>query len=465
MSQDYEIMFNNLIARLKSKKQLHIPLVEKAYNFAKEKHTGQLRKDGGDYISHPVAVACIIEKLDFDSNVISAALLHDVIEDCNISKEQLILEFNKDIAEIVEAVSNISSVGLEKYEAEIKTYQKLVSLGKNNKFAFYIKFADRLHNLSTISSFPRHKQIEKVKQTKRFILPLAKIFRSQYFYRELKNYCYKILNYESEDNFELYYQRNIDFNTPFSNMLKIQLQASLLKLSNKKIAFKKIECEAMKECEIIEILEKKYNWDKNKPSPAVIFKPTCFIYYLIFEGGNFQSRITLLQNHVFANMFRIIDNSIDEFGFNYVIIQDNSRIKYRLYLLDTEEWLRLRNGTTDGVELNIAEEEFEKEIVGEYINVKTRSNEIIRLPKNSTVLDFAFKIHKDFGFSCKYALLNDSNAKTPIFQKLEDGDKVSLIIEQHEGVCTNIATLRWLTYVNNDSSKKILLKFFEKLYE
>ena len=100
----------------------------------------------------------------------------------------------------------------------------------------------------------------------------------------------------------------------------------------------------------------------------------------------------------------------------------------------------------------------------ELIKVATRSGEIKFIPKGSTVLDFAFKIHKDIGFGFKYAIINNSKTKSPPYTKLYEGDKVEIVVDKSgNGAIKNNAELRWLAYVNTDFAKKNLIKWFERL--
>ena len=181
--------------------------IEKAYLFAKTAHKDQIRKDGKPYISHPVAVALILAKLGFNEDVVSAALLHDVVEDCGVTLEDLRLEFNANVAELVDCVSAIDkekfvfdkddlyeSLDFEKQAIEEQSFKKLIAIGKKNPLGFCIKFADRLHNLRTIEIFDYSKQLEKVKETERWIIPIAKVLNAEYFYRSIKNECFKIKN-------------------------------------------------------------------------------------------------------------------------------------------------------------------------------------------------------------------------------------------------------------------------------
>ena len=192
MIREYHQIYEDMIVRLTKKNSPDISNVKKAFAFAEEKHSGQFRKSGEPYILHPICVAEILEKLNFDTDVISAAILHDVIEDCEVTHNQLEKEFNSQIAEIVEAVTAITNETYKpdfenlysnpqdflKLAIEDKTYQKLISMGKSNKFAFYIKFADRIHNLSTISVFARHKILAKIEETEKWIIPITILLKS-----------------------------------------------------------------------------------------------------------------------------------------------------------------------------------------------------------------------------------------------------------------------------------------------
>ena len=164
---DYKSLFDEIISHLKQKNSVDVSNVVKAFKFAEEKHENQTRKDGSPYIVHPVEVAKIIEERDFNTDVICSALLHDTVEDCNVSIDEIRTMFNDQVAQIVDAVTAIEkdnflpdseniysdTKDFLKQALEDKTYQKLISIGKMNKFGFYIKFADRLNNLSTIACF------------------------------------------------------------------------------------------------------------------------------------------------------------------------------------------------------------------------------------------------------------------------------------------------------------------------
>ena len=120
-------------------------------------------------------------------------------------------------------------------------------------------------------------------------------------------------------------------------------------------------------------------------------------------------------------------------------------------------------GTLDGQVDNLIDDENLDYLSTKTMKVKTRSGEVKFVPENSTVLDFAFKLHQDLGFGFKYAIVNDSKTKQPPYLKLNSGDKVEIFVDRDSnGNIQNRAQLKWLAYVNTELAKKNLIKFFEK---
>ena len=196
--ENYEIIYENIINDLKRKQIVDIGLFVKAFDLATKLHNGQIRKGGEPYILHPIQVAEILNRLDFDINVLCAGLLHDTVEDCGYTITQMQEDFNPVIAKIVDAVTAIeldfdkfSEEDFPKFIEEAQTYQKLISIGKENLYAFYIKFADRLNNLRTIDCFPIYKQLAKIKETEKWLIPIIHILKSSWFYKQISNECFK----------------------------------------------------------------------------------------------------------------------------------------------------------------------------------------------------------------------------------------------------------------------------------
>ena len=155
-------------------KNADIKKIERAYTFAFIAHDGQKRKDGSAYISHPVAVAKIVAELQMDPDSICAALMHDVIEDCDIQKTVLEKNFGSDVANIVDGVSKLGKIKMQnKAETNANNFQKMALAMANDVRVILVKLCDRVHNMRTIDFMPRHKQIIKSKETLDIYAPLA----------------------------------------------------------------------------------------------------------------------------------------------------------------------------------------------------------------------------------------------------------------------------------------------------
>lgn len=472
MPEDVEHRFEEILEIARTN-ELDLDMINKAFQKAKQLHQGQKRKDGAPYISHPVEVALILAKLNFDENVVAAALLHDTIEDCSYTPEQMKNEFNETIFNLVDCVSAIDKtkyvfdeeniyedVDFVKSSVEEQTFKKLIKLGKENPCGFAIKFADRLHNLSTISIFEYPKQLEKVRETEKWVLPIAKALKSGYFYKQIKNECFKIVNnIKLKDFFEDYLdyhkcnERNI-------NKILLELKAQFTNTD-----VKSIEIEDIDECCIYESLLKKNRKINSKISKGHIIQFSNYNIFFIYKEGMFKNLIGEVINklNIYKNL-KIIecdkDSLFDKMFFTAV---DKLKNKYDIYLLTEKEYLLSKVGTLDGQNLEKIDEDNINDLERDLIRVKTRSGEVKYIAKDSTVLDFAFKIHKDIGLTFKYAIVNGSKTKLPPYTKLNEDDRVEIITDKKtNGEPIINAKLKWLAYVNTELAKKVLIKYFEK---
>lgn len=474
---NYLKTYEKIIEHLNAKQAVAISNVEKAFEFASKLHEGQFRKGGDPYIDHPVQVASILEKMDFDTNVISAGLLHDTVEDCGYTVEDLAKDFNPTIAKIVDAVTaiegnldGIKEKDFAKLLDEAKTYQKLIQYGKENLFAFYIKFADRLHNLQTISCFPHYKQMAKVKETETWLYPFLKLLNANEFKRLITNECFKI-QHENIESYERIYDKYFEYNQLSYKDLKEKLNITLANFQKKrkiKNNLQKISIKPCTELETYEIIKDTMDVKSIKDIKQSYLNKFPITKMNIIINSNKSNKelnsflFDFLTDKETSKILKICGYGIEgETNKPYIVVVDNKRIKYQCYIFTSKNYLIYKNGTTIGVDLSYVDESSE-DISGKYIKVRTRSNEVIEMPENSTVLDFAFRIHKDFGFSVKHAFLNDAPTKSPIYMKLSDGDKVSLAIEKDaEGNCKNISQIRWIMYAKTEPAQKALVRYFE----
>ena len=137
-----------------------IKKIQKAYSVAFYAHEGQERRDGSKYITHPLAVANILLDLKMDPDSICASLMHDVLEDCDVNKQNLNELFGSDVAEIVDGVSKLGKLDItSRSDRDANNLQKMMLAMSKDARVILVKICDRLHNMRTIEHLPRSKQI------------------------------------------------------------------------------------------------------------------------------------------------------------------------------------------------------------------------------------------------------------------------------------------------------------------
>jgi len=170
--------------KILAKARIYLPeeqlaLVEKAYNFALDAHRGQLRKSGEPYLEHPVSVAMILAELQFDGATLAAALLHDVLEDCGVSVDEIKTNFGDEVAKLVEGTTKLSKLAKPVYgdkakrELQVENLRKMLIATAEDLRVIFIKLADRLHNMRTLGVLPRGRRIAIAQETLEIYAPLA----------------------------------------------------------------------------------------------------------------------------------------------------------------------------------------------------------------------------------------------------------------------------------------------------
>ena len=259
-------MINNteLIDKIKSyNKFLNSDSLNKAYNFALDAHQNQKRDEGVPYIIHPVAVANILTELKLDSATITTGLLHDTIEDTNVTYETVKKEFGEEVANLVDGVTKLSALeDKASNDSKAENFRKLILATSKDIRVLLVKLADRLHNMRTINFVKdKDKIIRKAKETMEIYAPLADRMGMNRIRDELEDLSFSVLNKPArelildrlkfiksnrEDTFKLIASDLIDLlksngieatitgreKTPFSIWRKIQNKKSFLRATN-----------------------------------------------------------------------------------------------------------------------------------------------------------------------------------------------------------------------------------------
>ena len=150
-----------------------VEMVGNACRFAADAHSGQFRRTGHSYVTHPLAVADILASMRMDAKSIAAAVLHDVLEDTGVAKESLVRAFGRDVAEIVDGVSKLATIFKSRAEAQAENFQKMAMATARDLRVILVKLADRLHNMRTIGVMPAEKRRLIARETLDFYAPIA----------------------------------------------------------------------------------------------------------------------------------------------------------------------------------------------------------------------------------------------------------------------------------------------------
>jgi len=171
---------------------LNFKKIVDTYQFARKAHGDQLRKGGGLYIVHPVAVACILLEIDADEDTLIAALLHDTIEDTHVTPEEVVQRYGEGVSHLVDTVTELSrdEFSGSRKKRKLESLRKMLTMGERDKRALVIKIADRIHNMRTIDGHGNYeKQRVIARETGDLFIPMARELGLWKYKNELEELC------------------------------------------------------------------------------------------------------------------------------------------------------------------------------------------------------------------------------------------------------------------------------------
>ena len=184
-------LFSELSSYLKRE---DVSELQNAYLFSQSAHSGQFRKSGEPYISHPLAVASILGKLRLDTQTLAAALLHDVMEDTHVSKAEISDRFGKPVAELVDGVSKLDKIEFQTHaDAQAENFRKMLLAMARDVRVILIKLADRLHNMRTLEAMRPEKRRRIARETMEIYAPIANRLGLNNIYHELQDLSFRYL--------------------------------------------------------------------------------------------------------------------------------------------------------------------------------------------------------------------------------------------------------------------------------
>lgn len=428
---------------------------QKVADYRRNEAGVHIRKSGEPYLNHTLRVALIlIEENIVDSDVIFAAIMHDLYEDTTFTLDLAEKEFGENVAKLIECVTNVSEAQDEwenkMISAETIDYTNIINRCRNRKIAFYIKFADRLDNLSTLSAMPKEKQIKKIEDTRKYLIPLMDMLGAKRFKSFILDAIYKIE--QSFNDFDEY-----------------QYLRDKVRRSN---AFKSAERTAA-------YLKRFYCSDKKRASNLKITYPTSYEISQYLKANNIplsnlrQSKILyemflltkdsdspLTLNEViddFLHSSALQDMAIERFESDGFIFVDEIGNHYILKVLSPCEYNVQQYGSTERDIPIVPLGSIEDELSDDKILVYTDDMKPKSIVRGSTVIDFAFLLGKETGKFLVGAKINEEivdDVKT----ELREHDVIEIITssEHHP-----TARVHWLLYCKTQTAKYALCEYLQ----
>ena len=427
-----------------------IDKVWEAYRFSEKAHSGQKRRSGEAYISHPVSVACIAARFHLDSQSIQAALLHDVVEDTESTELEIESKFGKQVSTLVKGLSKLDKVEFQDAnEAQAENFRKMLLAMTQDVRVMLIKLSDRLHNMQTIQSLDERKKIRIAQETVDIYAPIANRLGLNNLYQELEDLCFEVLH-------------PVRYKT-----IQKAIKASR---GNRKEVIEKISNEISNKLKSVKTKAEITGREKN---PASIHRKMLedqtgfnqindiYAFRIIVNNindcyltlgtlhslynpipGKFKDYIAIPK----ANGYQSLHSTLlGPFGVP-VEIQIRTKNMHQLaeagvaahwlyktkdaHITDlqqkTNQWLKrmldIQNDSSNSLEFL---EHLKVDLFPDEVYVFSPDGKIFALPKNSSSIDFAYAVHSDVGNKAVSAKINQ--ILVPLRTRLSTGDHVEII--------------------------------------
>jgi GTP diphosphokinase / guanosine-3',5'-bis(diphosphate) 3'-diphosphatase len=457
LTEDQRVLLGDLFAVVEehadeAAQQVDRDLVERAFVFACERHADQRRASGEDFIVHPIGVAKICAGMRLDTATLCAALLHDTVEDTSASLEEVKAAFGEEVGSLVDGVTKLSGVTFQsRDDRQAENYRKMLVAMAQDIRVILIKLADRLHNMRTIGSMPKHKQQEKAKETLEIFAPLAHRLGIHAIKWELEDLAFATLHprkyneikqlvSQQREEREAYVSRAGEYLKRELDAVGIEADISgrakhffsiYSKMTKKGREFNEIyDLTAMRV--IVESVKDCYGaigvihslW---KPLPGRfkdwVAMPKFNMYQALHttvigpEGRPLEIQIRTLEMHRTA-----------EFGVaaHWIYKEDGGKpveekVEWLRHLLDWQHELKDPQEFAETLKADLFEDE---------VFVFTPKGEVKSLAAGATPLDFAYSIHTDVGHRCVGAKVNGKIV--PLHYELQSGDICEVLTSKKE---------------------------------
>jgi len=448
--------------------------IKDAYRFADEMHLGQVRRSGDPYISHPIAVAEICAEWKLDAQAIMAALLHDVMEDQDVLKDELIERFGAPVASLVDGLSKLDKLEFQSQaEHQAENFRKMLLAMARDVRVILVKLADRLHNMRTLGAMSTDKRRRIARETMEVYVPIAHRLGLNNLYRELQDLSFahmyplrqrtiaKAIRAARGNRREVVGKI---LESVKSTLAKAGIDAAIAgrektlygiyrKMRNKHLSFSqvldvygfRVVVESFEQCYVaLGVLHRLF-----KPMPGK-FKD----YIAIPKLNGYQSlHTTLIGPYGTPVEFQIRTaemNHVAESGVAAHWLYKNQDATLTDLQQRTHAWLQslldIQHQTGDPSEFL---EHVKVDLFPDSVYVFTPKSTIISLPRGATALDFAYTIHTDIGDHAVSAKINHEAA--PLKTELHNGDIVAIEVSDDAQPTPN-----WLSFVRTGRARSAI---------
>ena len=457
-----------------------LAMLEKAFDFAEKAHKGQLRKSGEPFFIHPLAVAKMLAEMEMDMPSIIAGILHDVVEDTEVTSKQIAEEFSSEIAYLVDGVTKLKHIPVSsKEELQAENLRKMFISMASDIRVIVIKLVDRLHNMRTLQYVNTDSQITKARETLEIYTPLAHRLGMSKIKWELEDLCFKYLepdtyqdlkkqiNAKREDR-EKYIQGVLETirektseaglkvfldGRPkhlYSVYKKMVKQNKTLEQIYDLIAIRVI-VDTVQECyTILGIIHELY-----KPMPGrfkdYISMPKPNMYQSLHttligpDGMPFEAQIRTWEMHKIAESGIAAHWKYKEGG--TTTSEFDEKLDWVRHLLDIQK---------DSGDASQFVDTFKMDLFTEEVFVFTPKGDVKNLPAGSNPIDFAYSIHSAIGNRMIGAKVNGEIK--PLNYRLKNGDIVDVITTKE----THGPSRDWLSIVKSSEAKSKIRQWFKK---
>ena len=456
-------------------------MITKAYLYAYEKHFGQKRHTGEDYITHPLNVAYILSDLNADYQTICAGLLHDTIEDCEVTKDDLTNEFSLEIANLVDGVTKINKLNIDAGNDSMFAYYRKIIVGLTEDVrVIIIKLADRLHNMRTLWILSEESQKKNCKETLEILVPIAHRLGINNIKSELETLS---LRYSKPDVYfsivEKLNQSKLESEESISNMkdalsklltdhdIKFKIKGRVKSVYS---IYKKLDT-GRRFSDIYDILALRIFVDTEQDcyqTLGIIHSkyrpiPKRFKDFIAMPKQNgYQS----LHTTVFGEDGQLYEIQIrtyemDDIAEHGIASHWSYKEKGKTIMQSAmEEKLQFFRSIMELSNEEVSDEQFinsvKEDVLKTIIYVFTPKGDRIELPKGSTPIDFAYRVHSKVGDSMVGAVVNGNIV--PLDYELNDNDIVKINTNS-----ASTPSYEWINMAYTASAKNKIRGYFNKI--